>query len=443
MQRKRKVFAAWICTLALVAGACTEDSGGDEADAGDAGSTDSGEIERSGLLSDDGACDETLDPYPIGIMTVFESPVLSLIDQVDAAEASVEAFNGRGGIGGHCMELTTCDTDFDPNGEIECARQFVDDGLVATVHDTTAANPTGVIETTEPAGLPRIGISPGSEEMGASNSFPIGAGGIGTTFMMPAQLARAGHTKIAMIHVDTPAIQALSGVLEPMLDAYGAELTTMIPVPQGTTDYQQFILAAQDSGATGVMLPLGEAEAVQVIRAAQQLGSDLEFAVSLGTFGQADAEDLGDFADQVLFNSELPPLTASLERWPILGDVVADLSASGKPELQLDQIKSSSFRSWLAVYALVQVVEQFGDPDDVSREAITAAFESASDIDMFGLIPAWTPRGGTGEGILGAVSNPWYYQVTFDTDAGDFVVGDELLNVVDELAGTIEYAQPE
>jgi hypothetical protein len=275
---------------------------------------------------------------------------------------------------------------------------------VATVHDTTAANPTGVIETTEPAGLPRVGISPGSEEMGAANSFPIGAGGVGTTFMMPAQLARAGHTKIAMIHVDTPAIQALSGVLEPMLDAYGAELTTMIPVPQGTTDYQQFILAAQDSGATGVMLPLGEAEAVQVIRAAEQLGSDLEFAVSQGTFGQADAEDLGDFAEQMLFNSELPPVTASLDRWPILGDVVADLSASGKPELQRDQVKSSSFRSWLAVYALVQVVEQFGDPDDVSREAITEAFESARDIDMFELIPALTPRGGTGEGILGAVS---------------------------------------
>ena len=260
--------------------------------------------------------------------------------------------------------------------------------------------------------------------------------------IMPAQLARAGHTKIAMIHVDTPPIQALRTVLVPMFESYGAELTAMIPVPQGTTDYQQFILAAEDSGATGVMLPLGEAEAVQVIRAAEQLGSDLEFATSLGTFGQSEADELGPFADQVLFNSELPPVTASLEEWPILGDVVLDLSESGKPELQIDQIKSSSFRSWLSVYALVQVVEQFGNPDDVSREAISAAFDSATDVDMFGLIPPWTPRGGTGEGILGAVSNPYYYQVTFDVDEGDFVVGDELLNVVEELAGNNEYPQP-
>jgi ABC-type branched-subunit amino acid transport system substrate-binding protein len=437
--QKRKWLAAWTCTLALVAGACTEDSSGDDASADE---SESVEVERSGLLTDDGPCDEAMDPYPIGIMTVFESPVLSLIDQVDAAEASVEAFNSRGGIGGHCMELTSCDTGLDPNGEVDCARQLVDDGMVATVHDTTAANPAGVIEATEPAGLPRIGISPGSEELSASNSFPIGAGGVGTTIMMPAQLAQAGHTKIAMIHVDTPPIQALPPLLEPMLDAYGAELTAMIPVAQGTTDYQQFILAAQDSGATGVMLPLGEAEAVQVIRAAEQLGSDLEFATSLGTFGQADAADLGSFADQVLFNSELPPVTAPIDEWPILGDVVTDLAASGEPELQIDQIKSSSFRSWLAVYALDQVVEQFGNPDDISREAITAAFESASDVDMFELIPPWTPRGGSGEGLFGAVSNPWYYQVTFDVDEGNFVVGDDRLNVVEELAGNLEYTQP-
>lgn len=442
--RNRKWLAAAMCTIVLGAGACTEDSGDDdEAAAGDGGSGSAVEVEPSGLLTDDGPCDESLEPYPLGIMTVFESPVLSLIDQVVAAEAAVTAFNERGGIAGHCMEITTCDTGLDPNGEIDCAREFVEGGVVATVHDTTAANPTGVIETTEPAGLPRIGISPGSEEMGAANSYPIGAGGVGTTFMMPAQLARDGHTEIAMIHVDTPPIQALAGLLEPMLDAYGAELTAKIPVPQGTTDYNQFILAAQDSGATGVMLPLGEAEAVQVIRAAEQLGSDLEFATSLGTFGQADVEDLGSFADQVLFNSELPPVTASLDRWPILGDVIIDLSASGETELEREQIKSSSFRSWLAVYALDQVVEQFGDPDDVSREAITEAFEAASDVEMFGLIPAWTPRGGSGEGIFGAVSNPWYYQVTFDTDAGEFVVGDELLHVANEVAGTTDYPQPD
>jgi branched-chain amino acid transport system substrate-binding protein len=438
-------WGAGLAGLALLVPlACTEDPGDDAGGTGGdgEGSADEVTVERSGLLADDGPCDEALAPYPLGIMTVFESPVLSLIDQVDAAEASVVAFNERGGVGGHCMELTTCDTELDPNGEVECARRFVDDGIVATVHDTTAANPTGVIEATLPAGLPRIGVAPGSEELSAANAFPVGGGGVGTTFMMFSALARAGHTEIALIHVDTPQVQALAGLLEPLLGAYGAELTEMIPVPQGTTDYQQFILAAQDSGADGVALALGEAEAVQVLRAAEQLDTDVVFSTSLGTFGQADAESFGDFAGQVLFNSEVPPATGSPDEWPILGDVITDLAASGRPELQRDQIKSSSVRSWLAVYALVEVVERFGDPDDVSREAITAAFEAARDVDLHGLAPTWTPRGGSGEGLFGNVSNPYYFQVTFDPAAGAFVVDDELLNLVEEFAGNRDYPQP-
>src|SRR5262245_60379767 len=149
MGLKRLGVAAAACALVLAAVACTEDSGDDGAGGGaEGGRAATGAVERSGLLPDHGPCDRSLPPYPIGIMTVFESPLLSLVDQVDAAEASVEVFNGRGGIGGHCMDLTTCDTHLDPNGEVDCARQFADGGIVATVNDTTGANPDAVVEVT-------------------------------------------------------------------------------------------------------------------------------------------------------------------------------------------------------------------------------------------------------------------------------------------------------
>jgi hypothetical protein len=97
---------------------------------------------------------------------------------------------------------------------------------------------------------------------------------------------------------------------------------------------------------------------------------------------------------------------------------------------------------WMAVYALQRIVEQFGNPDDISRQAITTAFENASDVDFLGLIPSWTPRGGTGEGIFGRVANPYRYSITFDADAGEFVIADEQMNLVEEVAGRTEYAQP-
>jgi hypothetical protein len=94
------------------------------------------------------------------------------------------------------------------------------------------------------------------------------------------------------------------------------------------------------------------------------------------------------------------------------------------------------------VNALVQVVEQYGDPDDVSREAITAALGAAEGIDMYGLIPDWTPTDGAGEGLFGKVSNPWYYTITFDSDTDEFVLADEQVNLVEEVDGNLDYAQP-
>ena len=37
-------------------------------------------------------------------------------------------------------------------------------------------------------------------------------------------------------------------------------------------------------------------------------------------------------------------------------------------------------------------MENFGDPDNITRESVTAAMNAATDVDTFGLIPPWTPN---------------------------------------------------
>ena len=313
---------------------------------------------------------------------------------------------------------------------------------MATVNDTTGADSPGVIEITNTAGIPRISNSGGIEELSAPNGYPISGGPTGTTFAMVPALTRQGPKNIAAIHVDNPQIQVLGTLFQPMFDAYKGKLTKMIPVPAGTTDYQQFVLSAQDSGADGVILPLGEAEAVQVLNVAQQVDSKMIFSASLGTFGQEDIAKFGDFAKQIVLNSDVPPATADVKDFPLLADMLIDLEASGDAELQRDQLKASPMRSWLAVYALVKVVEQFGDPNNPSREAITNAFNTAKDVDMGGIIAPWTPKGGSGQGLFGNVSNPYYYIVKFDTDKKQFVVDDHILNVIEESEGKTDYPQP-
>jgi ABC-type branched-subunit amino acid transport system substrate-binding protein len=389
-----------------------------------------------------GACDKSKTPIEVGETTVFESPVLTLIDQVDALKASVAAFNKNySGVGGHCLTLVTCDEEADPNKAEECARQFAGDSkMVATLNDTTVGGDGKVEPIFEAAGLPRVDISPNTHDLASPVAYAIGGGGVGTTFMMAPPLLQTGHKKLYMIGVDTPTIELIPKIMDPMIKSYGAQFVGLSKVPGGTTDYQQFITAAEDAGADGVMLPLGDNEATQVLRAAQQLGTKLDFSASLGTFGRADIKSFGKFAKQIHFNAELPPITGDASRWPILPTVIKDLAASGKPDLQKEKIKSSPFRSWVAVYHFKTIMEKFGDPNNVTRQSVTAAMNAAKDVETFGLMPPWAPN--TTQQVLtfNRISNPWYYSVSWD--GKKFVVEKKKLNLVNELAGTHDYAQP-
>ena len=227
----------------------------------------------------------------------------------------------------------------------------------------------------EAAGIPRVAISPSIQELSSKVSYPLGAGGTGTTLMMVPGCTRNGHKKIAAIHFDTPQMAPLFAALEPMLKAYGAELVATIPVPAGTTDFQQFTLAAEKAGATCAIIPLGTSEAVQVLQAAQQLGSKMTFSASFGSFGTADLEAFGDFAKQIYLNAEIPPITADQQTWPILKEAIADLSASGDPELQRDRVKSSTFASWIAIYASSRSSRTSARRTPSRREAVSAAVQ--------------------------------------------------------------------
>jgi ABC-type branched-subunit amino acid transport system substrate-binding protein len=265
--------------------------------------------------------------------------------------------------------------------------------------------------------------------------------------MVPPCIAH-GFKKIGMINVDSPAIAGLIGLMQTMLNAYGAKLVGNIAVPGGTTDFQQFTLAMESKGAECTILPLGENEAKQVLRAAQQLGGKMRFSASLGTFGLADLQAFGNFASFVYLNDALPPATASQATFPILKEAIADLAASGKAELQKDQIKSSPLRSWVSVYAFVKVIEQFGKPDDISRKAINDAFKAATNVDMFGLMPLWTPNGRVLPSThpffpaFGSVSSPWYYQALYNPATKSIDVSPNKLNFTNEVTGIIDYPQP-
>ena len=137
MSRSLARWLAALLALALLATACGDDDDGgdasgddtteqseggdDSGDDGDGGDAEEIDYEALGLW-DDGPCDESLEPLHVGLITTFESPVVSLGDQATALEASAEAFNARGGANGACIEVTTCDDGANLDQAVACAR---------------------------------------------------------------------------------------------------------------------------------------------------------------------------------------------------------------------------------------------------------------------------------------------------------------------------------
>jgi ABC-type branched-subunit amino acid transport system substrate-binding protein len=410
------------------------DPGADEASSDQAAEVDP-ELGEN-LMWDDGPCDEAKPTVALGQIAPFAAGAISLEDQAIAAKASAEAFNRRGGIAGRCIEMVTCDEGGDPNQATDCARDLVARGVVAEVNDSVISAADVVLDTFTQAGVPRLDGSPAPVAFDSDTTYALGLGGLGNTVLMVPPLAADGLRRFAIIRADVPGAAALQTILEPMVTAYGGEIVADVPVTIGTSDYTQFVLAAQSAGAEGVLMAAGPEEVIQVLRAADELGTDLRFSLSLGSVGRGDVEALGDLADQLVFNGELPPATVDPEPYPLLAVAVRELADSGEEVLQPDAVTNASLKSWVYMYALIRVIRDAG-VTDVTPATVTQALQAATEVDMGGLTPAWTPNA-TSDGVFRRVSNPWYWTASWDPETDNFVVDPDQLDGVALLAGDVD-----
>ena len=388
-KRLGRLLAACMA-LSMLAAACSSDDGGGGAADEATAPTVAADFDYEAVgLWDDGPCDEAMPPLVIGLMTVFESPVVSLGDQATALEASAEAFNARGGANGACIEVHTCDDGANLDQAVACVREIDDAGVVATVNDQGTAGQAEVSAAMAEAGIPRIATNVTSDDWGDQNAYPLDPSGTGGVFMHPAALVESGITEIGLIRVDLPEASALLGLLEDLYAPQGVTIVVDTPVPAGTTDFTQFIIGAEEAGAGGVTLNLGEQEAVQVARAGQQLGTDLLIGAGLGTFSHGAVAEFGDFAEQMVFDNPYPPATFDLEVYEALR---ADLAASGDEQLQAEHMRTSPMRSWIGLYALLWMIRDTG-MTDFTREGISEMLQTATDVPMLGIFGGedWTP----------------------------------------------------
>ena len=111
---------------------------------------------------------------------MFESPVISLKDEVTALEASATAFNTRGGANGSCIKVVTCDDGANADQSLACVRTIDSAGVVATVNDTGLAGQADVSAAMATAKIPRIASNVSNLDWGDPNAYPIDGSGTGS-----------------------------------------------------------------------------------------------------------------------------------------------------------------------------------------------------------------------------------------------------------------------
>jgi branched-chain amino acid transport system substrate-binding protein len=152
---------------------------------------------------------------------------LALPQQKAALEASIKAFNKRGGVMGKKLVLDFCDSKGDVNQEATCARKMVDDKVAATLSDFAVFNTDATAKILEDAGIPRIGINfVGAAEWRSPVSFGLSAGPIAYFVGMGQDLIKAGHTKLAEVLVQTPTAATVKALLNPGFKSLGGDCCT-------------------------------------------------------------------------------------------------------------------------------------------------------------------------------------------------------------------------
>jgi ABC-type branched-subunit amino acid transport system substrate-binding protein len=371
----------------------------------------SGDSKASSGGTTSGASGSTIE---IGVIAPATGPV-AYPDIQGAASGAVRALNSSGGIDGHPVKLVFCDTAFDPNKEQACARQMVSDQVIATAGDFTPAAEPQVIQILAAAGIPSVGTwTFSSAGTGSPYSYPF----LDNDFFDNAAQVdwgmQAGGKRVAEVRVDIPSTSTWGTFVSNAVNHLGGTMATSIAVPSTATDLASQAAAVLASKPDVVNINLSDSALVSLVNNMDQLGYKGKFVTTSGTPTEADLKSLGSRADQVLFVSPFPPPSAAAQIPGVeqfVQAMAAERRAGDSNAPASDQyVRAEAMNAYVAVMMIAKVAAAAKSTD---AKSLKSALDAASNVDLGGLIPPWTPSRSL-IGQLPRISNGRFFYVSWN-----------------------------
>jgi branched-chain amino acid transport system substrate-binding protein len=396
-----KAVSLTLAVAALIVSGCGSSSSSSSSSAGSSSAAGSSAAATSSSASAPGTSSSKATGTPIHLSLIadmdFPPAGVSLATARPdlAADAAIKAVNAAGGVHGHPLVLSVCDSRGNGNTANACARSAVSGNTVA---DIGGFNFVGTpVEIMNAGKLAMIGRTPGfnPKEYALPTIFPyFGVGETGMSDAVYAAVKFVHATKIALI-TSPPANALYFPTGEAEAKALGATVTSTISAMPGS-DLTSAVLKARQNGAQAIaaISPIVD----QIIVAARQNGVTLPIVSSLQP---AQIKSVGSAGNGVY---SVEPFQLPSAPDPGLQQMNKELNAyqAGIPQTVF------TLPGWLAVHMFADVADKL---KVVNRATVLAAFQHLKAQNAYDLIPPYTTTvkfTGLG-GMFPSLYNPWMY----------------------------------
>lgn len=360
----RHVLVAGVAAVLLTVTACSSGEGGT----------------RQGSASGE--------PIVIGSSGPQTGQAFNQPEQVEGLEAAVNAVNAAGGINGRPLKLEFCDGKFDPNAEINCARQLVAKKVAVAIDPNFTADASGTAyKILDGAGIPYLTRGGVPSTLTSRNAFLIGGGTPGWYSGAASALVSGGATNVTILVGASPSAQAAAPIVDQALDRAGTPHQTVVFDPKADPTGETSAAKAMAGGVNGIALAMATSAMPVVLSALNRGGYKGGVATCNCVVTPALIQALGPISEgmKVVSSTALVTDTAN----PGIRQYLADLKAAGKDA----QPKDISLLDWSSVKIFAELAKKMtGTIDNVS---VKAALENLSEPIDVHTVPPWSIKGKT------------------------------------------------
>jgi ABC-type branched-subunit amino acid transport system substrate-binding protein len=430
--RKWIALALFAAAMVVIVAGCGSSSGSSSSSGGESTNSGSGGSGGGGAKAPEGT------PVKVGMIAPQGTPAYNMPNEIAAVEAGVAALNAKGGLKGQPVELVYCNDKGEPNQTTSCAREMLQEHVIAMVGGGVIAGNV-LPPIMEEGNVSTIGTNAiTAQELNAPNYY-LFTGGSSVAFSVLAAYQGKVGLPTSMFAADNSNGQALLGAIEETAKASGQPFVQVVPVAGDQSDFAPVIAAAKPDEAEAGLLFLGSEQDSQVIQAAASSGVEFVYMSSTEP-DETVTEAFGGTVPKFIYTTPFPSLNSGnpkIEQFKEDMELGVEEGISNA-ENALKYPGYSTIEGWLGLQVIAQLVEE-GSIKQLTTDGVTAALKEVKGLNI-GILKSWSPNEEGPEGLARAANLS--YNIVAISEGEEEQLTKEPITAEEILEGKVKVENP-